>query len=108
MKIEIMNDGVMGCTLMVDGETVLECMTRENLMGLTLEEIAHLVEETKEVEEHMDGYKIVVHFGTPQRRETEKGAMALADRLQKQRKHGEVQKVWCSESGVRFETVRTF
>ena len=48
MKIEIVNDGVMGCTLVVDGETVLECMTRENLMDLTLTEIVHLVEEMKE------------------------------------------------------------
>lgn len=48
MKIEIVNDGMMGYTLVVGGETVLECMTREDLMGLTLAEIAHLVEEMKE------------------------------------------------------------
>ena len=57
---------------------------------------------------HMDGYKIVVNFGMPKRRETLKGATTLADKLRRQGRHGEVQETWVTENGVKFVTIKTF
>ena len=45
MRFEITQDGEMGYTLAVNGEVVLECQSRENLMGMTFEEVLHLIEE---------------------------------------------------------------
>lgn len=56
---------------------------------------------------YIESYKIV-SGKMPKRRETLKGAMALADKLQSQRKHGEVQEVWSTETGLKFKTIRTF
>lgn len=56
---------------------------------------------------YIESYKIVCG-GMPKRRETLKGANALADKLYSQKKHGEVQEVWVTETGPEFKTIRTF
>lgn len=44
-RFTIVDEGDMGCALVVDGETVLECMTPENLLDMTFAEVLHLIEE---------------------------------------------------------------
>ena len=57
----------------------------------------------------IESYKVMWFGGhTPIRRETEKGAMALADKLRKQGKHGVVEAVWISDNGIAFEEIRKF
>lgn len=44
MKFEIVED-TLGYTLLVDDEPVLECMSKENIMELSFNEVLHLIEE---------------------------------------------------------------
>lgn len=62
-------------------------------------------------ESQYESYKITINFRMLQRRETLKGAMALADRLVKQGKHGMVEGVaWPTREGecARFDLIRKF
>lgn len=56
----------------------------------------------------LDSFKVVTRNGSPKRRETENGAMALAAKLRRNGKHGEVQKVLFGDNGIEFETIATF
>ena len=57
----------------------------------------------------IESYRICVfgHHG-PQRRETYKGAMARADSLQKNRKHGQVDEVVSYDDHLEFRKIREF
>jgi response regulator RpfG family c-di-GMP phosphodiesterase len=50
MKFEIMEDNT-GCTLVVDGETILECQSKQNLLEMSFSEVLHLVAELKDIED---------------------------------------------------------
>ena len=56
---------------------------------------------------YIESYK-VISGRTPQRRETLKGALALAEKLHKHGRHGEVQEVWVTNNGIEFKTIRKF
>lgn len=55
-----------------------------------------------------ESYKVVTYFGAPQRRETEKTAMNLADKLRKKGRHGQVEGVWFDKDGMHFDVIKTF
>ena len=56
-----------------------------------------------------ESYKITYRGShVPHRRETLKGANNFADRLLKQRKHGEIEGVWYNENGIQFDLIREF
>ena len=56
---------------------------------------------------YIESYK-VISGRMPQRRETLKGAIALAEKLHRQGRHGTVQEVWVTETGIKFKTIKTF
>ena len=55
-----------------------------------------------------ESYKVVVKTGIPQRRETEKAALSLAEKLHKQGRHGQVEGAWFDESGIHFDIIKKF
>ena len=56
---------------------------------------------------YIESYK-VISGRMPKRRESLKGALALAEKLHRQGHHGEVQEVWVTEAGIEFKTIKTF
>lgn len=47
MKIEIVEDGIFGYDLLVDGETILECMSGDEISDLTIGEIQRVMMEAQ-------------------------------------------------------------
>lgn len=56
---------------------------------------------------YIESYKVIAGK-TPHRRETEAGAIALADRYRKRGFHGMVEAVIIDNGEVKFETIKTF
>ena len=60
------------------------------------------------MERRIDGYKLWGHARTPVRRETEKGAISLAEKLKRQGKHGIIERVEVDENGIHFVQIGKF